>query len=303
VGEADELIPSRNPLIDSLLHPLRWLFSTRQQFHNPDQDARKFLADFESSYGEVHPRFCDRSYSAAVRQAFQQGKFLLVYLHSGMHDDTAAFCRHTLCKEGVARACDASMVAWAGHVESKEGYSLSLQLQAHSFPFLALLVCKGEREVVIADRVQGPISEESLLERLHNVQLVFQSQVQQIQQEQRRRVESVSLRDEQDREFRESERQDRLRLERREQEEAQRRRAAEEDAQRAEEAARQEARTALDRAALVERKRRGLLPEPAPAADVATVRMQLPSGDKIARRFPKDATVGDLCAWLDVHCD
>ena len=59
-GEADELIPSRNPMMDSLLHPLRWLFTSRPQFHNPDADARRFVADFESSYSEV--RGCARAH-------------------------------------------------------------------------------------------------------------------------------------------------------------------------------------------------------------------------------------------------
>lgn len=202
----------------------------------------------------------------------------------------------------MARSCDASMVTWAGSIESVEGYSLSLQLQAQTFPFLALLVCKSEREVVIADRVQGRVSEDGLLERLRNIQLVFQSQVQQIQQEQHRRAESASLIEEQDREFRESERADLLRQERREQEEEARRRAAQEEAARKGEEERAEAQAEAEAAAAIERKRKTVRPEPpAGGADVATLRFQMPSGDKVVRRFHKDASVGELCGWLDVH--
>ena len=297
---ADELVPSRNAMIDSFLHPLRWLFNFQPQFHNPDQDARQFLSDFEARYGTMHPRFVAHSYATAVRQAFQQGSFLLVYLHSSMHDDTTLFCSQTLCKESITRFFDTSLVAWAGSVEQVEGYSLSLQLQAHSFPFMALLVCKSEREVVVADRIQGHISEVSLAERLRAVQSVFQYQIMQLQEQQRRRAESINLREEQDREFRESERQDRLRQEQREREEAQRRQAAQEAAQRTVEAERAAALAESEKADQIEKKRKTIPVEPGASAEVTTLRLQLPSGEKVARRFHKNTKVQELFTWLEV---
>ncbi len=49
-----------------------------------------------------------------------------------------------------------------------EAYSLSIQLKASTFPFLALLVCQSERIVQVVNRIQGTdvTTEPQLLERL-----------------------------------------------------------------------------------------------------------------------------------------
>jgi FAS-associated factor 2 len=297
----DYIVPARNALLDSLLYPLRWLLSAQQNFHTPDQDARKFVSEFESCYGTTHPTFQAQSYEASVRQAFQQGRFLLVYLHSRMHDDTASFCRLTLCKDAVSRVCDASMITWAGKVEDVEGFSLSERLQVHTYPFMALLVCKSEREVTIADRIQGTISETALLERLQNVQLAYQSYVQRVQLEQRRRSESISLREEQDRAYRESELQDLRRQQEKERIEKLHLQEEAEAAERAAALAQAEAEAQREKVAEINKKRSLIKDEPPAGESVSTIRFQLPSGIKITRRFRKDDTVRVIFDYLDVY--
>jgi hypothetical protein len=53
-----------------------------------------FLSTFELEYGTEHPTFVQDSYKAAVRQANNEAKYLMVYLHSAVHEDTPAFCRY-----------------------------------------------------------------------------------------------------------------------------------------------------------------------------------------------------------------
>lgn len=78
---------------DFLITPLRWLFRIYPESLNPDEDSINFINTFKAQYGEDGPRFCGNSYSQAVANANRETKFLLVYLHSPLHDDTPRFCR------------------------------------------------------------------------------------------------------------------------------------------------------------------------------------------------------------------
>jgi FAS-associated factor 2 len=138
-------------------NPLRWLFQTHPVSLNPELDTRRFLADFDMKFGSQHPQFSDSSYQNAVAQAFQNSRFLLVYIHSPMHEDTSRFCRQVLCTQTFSNFVDNEMMMWAGQVWDAEAYSLSIQLRATTFPFLALLVCQSDKVVQIVRRFQGKI--------------------------------------------------------------------------------------------------------------------------------------------------
>ena len=144
-----------NPAFEMVLAPLRWLFQTRPVSVNRELDTRKFLAEFDTQYGNQHPTFMEGSYQTAVQRAFQQSKFLLIYIHSPMHEDTPRFCHQVMCTQSFAQFANENFVCWSGRVWDPEAYDLSHQLRASSFPFVALLVCQSERVVQIADRVQG----------------------------------------------------------------------------------------------------------------------------------------------------
>ena len=144
-----------NPTFEMVLAPLRWLFQTRPVSVNRELDTRKFLAEFDTQYGNQHPTFMEGSYQTAVQRAFQQSKFLLIYIHSPMHEDTPRFCHQVMCTQSFAQFANENFVCWSGRVWDPEAYDLSHQLRASSFPFVALLVCQSERVVQIADRVQG----------------------------------------------------------------------------------------------------------------------------------------------------
>jgi hypothetical protein len=146
---------TNNGVMQNYLFPLRWLFQTRPISLNPDQDTIKFVDDFNFRYTPNHPTFFQNSYQKAVINAFQNSKFLLVYLHSPIHDDTNRFCRNVLSSQNLINLTNQHMVVWANSIWNPEAYALSTQLRASSFPFLALLICESNRYIRIADRIQG----------------------------------------------------------------------------------------------------------------------------------------------------
>jgi FAS-associated factor 2 len=88
------VVPQQNTGIWGLLsRPLNWIINTRGTVLNPDADTRKFNDEFDRKFMTTHPKFFNRSYTQAVEHAFRNQKFLLVYLHSPLHEDTNKFCQ------------------------------------------------------------------------------------------------------------------------------------------------------------------------------------------------------------------
>jgi hypothetical protein len=162
---------SQTTIFDFIVSPLRWIFRIYPESLNPDEDATQFLTDFRRDYGENGPQFQGVSYSQVVSNANRESKFLLIYLHSPLHEDTGRFCRsvflivvarshpsdrQVLSSERITRIVNGNdVLVWGGSIWDPEPYNLSLQLKVSTFPFLALLTCESERSVQILDRIQG----------------------------------------------------------------------------------------------------------------------------------------------------
>jgi hypothetical protein len=160
-------------LLDLILYPLRWLVKSHPLSINPNRDAQNFINDFNSNYGSNHVPFQSTSYQATVAAAFQQTKFVLVYLHSSMHQDTDDFCRQVLNNQAFIDFANESMLVWGGNVWDPEAYGLSSQLGVSAFPFLGLLVPQSARAVQVADRVQGTADVNAIITQLRGVASVF----------------------------------------------------------------------------------------------------------------------------------
>jgi hypothetical protein len=143
-------------LVSHSYNYLSWLFSAQRIPHNPDQDTQKFIGSFELKFRNP-PRFFDRSYQAAVRMAHSQSKFLIVYLHSELHENTDSFCRDVLCSSGVSRFLEESSILWGGSVSEVEAFALTYKLKCKSFPFIGILFCQSETLVQQIDSIQGKI--------------------------------------------------------------------------------------------------------------------------------------------------
>ena len=142
-------------LFGLLLVPLRWLFQVRPTSLNPENDTLKFIEEYNQKYSSNHTLFHPNSYQNAVTVAHQSSKFLLIYLHSPLHEETDHFCENIMKSPSIVSYLNQHMVTWVGRVWDAEAYALSSQLRVSSFPFLAVLVCQSNRTVQIADRIQG----------------------------------------------------------------------------------------------------------------------------------------------------
>ena len=293
--------PPEGNALDAMLQPLKWLFRVQPPQDNPTQDARKFVTDFDATY---HPNnraeFCNDSYQVAVQQAFQSSKFLVVYLHSPMHEDTAKFCRQSLCTRNVTMVLNEHAVTWAGSVWAQEGYELSSQLRVSSFPFVAILVCESARQVKIVDRIQGYMDEQPLTERLENCMRSNSHELAEVRLTAARQRESSELRAQQDREFRDMEDSQRRETERRARE-GQERRAREEEELLQAQIAERESLVQRELREIELKRKKETLKEPDNGPDVATIRFQMPTGAKVVRRFARSSTLQQLCDYLDVH--
>uniref|UniRef100_A0A7S3MDT0 UBX domain-containing protein n=1 Tax=Spumella elongata TaxID=89044 RepID=A0A7S3MDT0_9STRA len=289
-----------NGLFGLLFIPIRWLFQARPISLNPNQDTERFIDDYNLRVSPTHPNFHTGSYQSAVATAFERSKFLLVYLHSPLHEDTPRFCRGVLSAPGVVNYANENLITWAGRVWDPEAYGLSTQLRATTFPFVALLVCQSSRSVQIADRIQGYVEENVLLERIQNSVNAFNSVISQNQLEQQRREQAVQLRAQQDREYREAAEADRLATIRQREEEERREAEEEENRQREELEAAQEMSRQLTQQDTIRKLKTAFdaIPEPEAAPAVSAVRFQLPSGKKLSRRFGKTETVQRLYDYL-----
>eukprot|EP01038_Epipyxis_sp_PR26KG_P014982 gene14982-20155_t len=291
--------------LDSLLTPLRWLFQSRPQSMQPEQDTLKFIDDYHMKYSENHPLFHPNSYLSAVSQAFQQSKFLLVYLHSPIHEDTNRFCRQVLSSNSLINLTNQHAVVWAGSVWYPEAYGLCTQLKASAFPFLALLLCQSNRVVQRVDLIQGYMEERELVDRLQTSINRHNGEINRQRLETMRRDEAAHLREQQDREYRESmeadSREERRRLQQeREAELLENERKAREELEQAVE---------LSKKLTQEDKMRKLNeyfishPEPAQGSskDISEIRFQLPNGMKLTRRFLKFDQVQVIFDFLTLH--
>jgi len=262
---------------------------------------------------------------------------LLIYLHSSLHPDCAKFCETTLSDPRLVAYLNQSSSAGGGGgggdmircfgalTGSADGAHLAQTLGAAAYPFLCLVGVKSsssggsrssssssnnssnsrnnsnsssiilEVKLKMQGRKLAILATDSLLAYLQTV--VRQHDAAMAQENARRlqRQEEAMLRQEQDREYRETLEADRAREEARraeqEREEAERR-AKEEEELRAVE----ERENALAKAmSLV-----GDEP-PAGTADTARVRMTLPNGRRIDRRFRADDTIEVVRAFLTVY--
>lgn len=289
-----------------ILFLLKWLFQARPLALDPKRDALRFIDEYNRNLSTTHPTLFPNSYQAAVAQAHAQSKFLLVYLHSPLHDDTQRFCRNVLASEALLAMTNEHTITWAGSVWDPEAFGLATQLRASAFPFVALLVCQSNRSVQVALKIQGYVEENVLVERLQTTMHSFTSIIARQRQEAFQRQEGQRLREQQDREYREAQEADLLAAQQQEQLEREQAAAEEEARQRQE----LEEAVELSRRLTTESNLRKLReyfeqnPEPpvtSSSSDVATVRFQLPWGSKLSRRFKKSDTIQVLFDFLKLQ--
>ena len=270
-----------------------WLLASSHP--NPESATREFITDFDYEYSPDHPRFIGGSYQTAVADAHTRSKLLMVYLHSPLHEDTDRFCNGVLCSSEFTEYVDNNFLLWGGSTYDVEGYSLSLQLNVTSFPFIGIFQCTGNRSVKLLDRFQGYTTGENITNKLQHMLIIHNAMIAQTQEQDFQRQEEISLRMKQDREYEEAMELDRQAIKQQEDEERERQRIELETQQKQELEEALQLSKELDYQAMITRKKDKLPVEPTgPSSDIATIRFQLPQNAKsvkMARKFLKTDTV------------
>jgi hypothetical protein len=200
-------------LLDLLLTPLKWLFSSRSLSIQPGRSCDVLIEDLNEIYqpSSTNQRpsllpFYRGSYERAVATAWERSSFLLVYLHSPLHEDSEFFVNNILCHtdtfsrlfsmnfqgEDPANTFSNSssgggIVLWGGRIWDAEPYALSAQLSVSAFPFVAVLLPQSARTVQIVDKVEGLIDRSTILSRFENSMGVFRATLERNRQESQRR--------------------------------------------------------------------------------------------------------------------
>lgn len=273
---------------------LPWPFGPSKNVVSGPDAAQRFNTDFELKYGNP-PQFVRGSYREAREQARSSGRLLVLYLHSPHHEDSNSFCSATLASEIVRLCLQENFVSWAGSIEYSEPYALmNDHLKPSSFPFLAVLHCKSDNVEYCIDRLEGSISSENLVARLLAVKEAHGAVLERRQRTQSERREAVSLRSEQDVEFERALEADRARAAEAQAERERQEEQVENEAAKKELDAALELSLQLSAEANLRRKREALPPEPPAGPDATRLRLQLPNGSKIDRRFLASAPLSQV---------
>lgn len=258
--------------------------------------ARRFRQQFEARYGPEGPAFLELPLTEVLDVAATEHKMVMVYLHSELHQDVDTFCRGALQHPPLVEYLK-DLLVWGGNVADKYGLEAETQCEALGFPFVAVYMPKARKKFQLVyashESLSGPellrgMQEaiavgRPILEAAQASEIAFQAD-RMLREEQNRRFEEAMLKDQE------------AELKR---EEAERKR--QEDAENAELERAVEFSRQLSKEADLDRIRRTLPPEPAPGEpDVTVLRVTLPRGAKVQRRFKASDTLQTLFDFVRV---
>ena len=225
-------------------------------------------------------------------------RFVLVYLHCTDHQDTHAFCRETLCDQGLCDFVSANQILfWGCSVDSGEGYRVSRALREPTYPFLAVIVLRQNRMMVVG-RIEGTIKPGPLVQRLEEIVRDNEAFIVAARADREARSLNQSIREEQDAAFQESLRQD--------QEKERKKKEAEDAKRREEEEARRMEREEAEKKERIQRMKVELvskIPDEPECGhpDAVRVLVKLPGGQRLERRFLKSNSLSSLYYYVFCH--
>ncbi|KAA0163595.1 hypothetical protein FNF27_00294 [Cafeteria roenbergensis] len=268
---------------------------------DPSADTRAFQSLLDHELGSRAPQLLCCSFTDALARARDSHQLLLVLLHSELHEDNDAFIRDTLGSEEVGRVLsEGPFAVWGASVLSREGRRAADAAVASELPFmgawLATSPTASKHECV--GRSTGNAGPANAAQFLSAVRSRFEPKLAERRNDILAREQNRILRDDQERRYREIQEQDMQRMREAEAAEAAR---AEEERRRAQ--AEADAHEARQLASVVETSLQQQIEEEAEAAlarlpaepaedaaGVAVVRMSLPGGTVLERRFSSTDT-------------
>ncbi|KAJ1562101.1 FAS-associated factor 2, partial [Nowakowskiella sp. JEL0078] len=250
---------------------------------DPQAAAARFLLDFESAFGRVHPPFFQGTYQQAIDLAKREIRYCLVYLHAEEHDDTESFCRQTLASEQFsAWIQERNIIIWAGDIRESEAFKVSSLLMTTSYPFLAFIAHQGSRPASVIDRFEGNKTPEQLIAIISQHIDRLDPQLAAVRAERTRNAQARSIREQQDEAYQQSLRADQEKV-----------RKAKEEKERLEKEKAEEERQENERKNLLETKmerkirlRENMPLEPdSSESEVTKLSLRLPNGERLIRKF------------------
>jgi hypothetical protein len=261
-------------------------------------------------------------FAALKNDAITSNSIIFIYLHSPFHRQADNVCKRLLLSPAMLQFLTQDNIrALGSSIHTSQGASLASQLSAASFPLIALLQPMGnrtsgggaggnrstggnninnnnndDRPVKLIFKAEGPaltkMASSQLLKLLVGTYQRHQLTV--VEQEARRieREQETELRRQQDEEYQEGLRADQERERKQQEEQDERDRAIREE----EEKERKKVHEELARLNVARSLIRG-----EPTSGGTRIRFQLPTGQKLERRFENDETIGALKAFLILH--
>jgi FAS-associated factor 2 len=236
---------------------------------------------------------------------------LALYLApSGSEVEGDQFCKDTLCDQFVSQLLDVNFVNWAGWImSSPEIVQLCRSLGVTSGPFFAVLTIPSvgphKNQLVLLMRCAGQVSASDLLTRLVEViekreQLTEMHAKQEAERDANMAL-TRQLLEEQDREYKTALELDQQQERRRQQEalDLQKRLQEEKDA---EERKQKQIVQEIERKKQLRQKQKdSLAEEPASGSECVAMRIRLPDGTKLERRFLLSNKMDQVFAYIESH--
>jgi len=269
---------------------------------SPRDTAARFLREFDEEYGPHTLPFFEGGYAQAFDLAKKNLHFLLVVLISPENDATSSFVRDTLLAPDVVafvRDPANNIILWAGNVADSEAYQVASALTCTKFPFTGLIVHTPQvssTAMGIAGRIAGPTTPSHYIAKLRAAMRQHVEPLARVRTQRAEQDATRSIRQQQDTAYQRSLATDRERARKKQQEAdrlAREQQAAHEKQTAQEHHRRQLAQWRTWRASL-------LAPEPSPDdKNAVRISLRMPDAQRVVRRFPHDASLEDLYAFVD----
>ncbi|KAL9115310.1 MAG: hypothetical protein Q9187_007314 [Circinaria calcarea] len=271
---------------------------------NPRDTAARFIREFEEEYGSHSLQMFENGYAQAYDLAKKELKYLLVVILSPEHDDTAPFVRETLLSTEVVDFINDpqnNIILWAGSVQDSEAYQVSSALNCTKLPFAALIVHTPQdssTSMSTIARVAGVLPPSAFVAKLQTAITQQSGDLNRIRATRAAQQASRNLRQEQNSAYERSLAQDRERMRQRREAEAAKLQA-EREANLKIEASK---RLAHQRDQWKRWRSKQVASEPeADIKEVTRISVRMPSGERVIRRFPPDAGIEELYAFVECH--
>ncbi|CCJ30293.1 unnamed protein product [Pneumocystis jirovecii] len=298
------------------LHPSNLTTEQIQKFINPRNTSEKFIREFEKKYGTIHIPFFEGGYTEALISAKNNLMFLMIILQSDLHDETSTFNKITLTNEKLIQfIVNNNILVWAGSVHEPEAFQgiqknemtpiyltseVSNSLNCTRFPFISISIShlhnSNTSNISSLARIEGFILPGDMIATLETYIAQHFSRIQQLRIAKEKQLIARQIRTQQDNAYEASLAIDRERMLQRKEEE---RHKAEIEKKK---------QKKLNNAKILEANRTQwkiwraskLFPEPASGSPhVAKISLRLQNGERIVRKFDKNASIEEIYAFIE----